>query len=248
MSKRPSHWYRNEELNSNKRIYEGDEIPKGYTREAYSAWQSIIQSGSNHPNYGKHHSEETKKKMSVAQKGKIVSEETRCRQSIAAKNRDWSNFHPNHKGKNNPRYGIRYTMTDEKRKAFLEKRHNTMHKNNSFNKSKAEENYYKLLLENYSEDDIKRNHSTDKYPFRCDFYIPSEDRYIECNYHWTHGGHPFDPNNLDDIAKLELWQEKAKTSKFYKNAIKTWTERDVKKIQTARENNLNIEFLYEGLY
>ena len=64
MSKRPSHWYRNEELNSNKRIYEGDEIPKGYTREAYSAWQSIIQSGSKHPNYGKHHSEETKKKLS----------------------------------------------------------------------------------------------------------------------------------------------------------------------------------------
>lgn len=247
MSKKPSHWYRNEALNSNKRIYEGDKIPIGYTREAYSAWQSMIQSGSNSYNYGKHHSEETKLKISKSQMGKVVSEETRHKQSIAAKNRDWSNFHPNHKGENNPNYGHRYTMMNEKREIFLEKRHSTMHKNNSFNKSKAEDNYYKFLLEHYSDNDIERNHCTDKYPFKCDFYIYSEDKYIECNYHWTHGGHPFDPNNINDIKKLELWKEKAKYSKFYENAIKTWTVRDVAKMKIAKENNLNIEFLYEGM-
>ena len=30
----------------------------------------------------------------------------------------------------------------------------------------------------------------DRYPFACDFYISSLDLFIECNYHWTHGGKP----------------------------------------------------------
>ena len=36
-------------------------------------------------------------------------------------------------------------------------------------------------------EDIIRQYKSDLYPFACDFYIPSLDLYIECNYHWTHG-------------------------------------------------------------
>jgi len=32
----------------------------------------------------------------------------------------------------------------------------------------------------------------------CDFYIPSEDLFIELNRHWSHGGHFYDPNNIED--------------------------------------------------
>ena len=111
-----------------------------------------------------------------------------------------------------------------------------MHKNNSFNKSKAEDNYYKFLLEYYSDNDIERNHYTDKYPFRCDFYIYSEDKYIECNYHWTHGGKPYE-GTKEDLDKIKLW--KSKNTKFYNNAINTWSILDVKKFNISKKNNIN---------
>ena len=40
--------------------------------------------------------------------------------------------------------------------------------------------------------DVIRSYSTDKYPYNCDFYIPSKDVYIECNFHWTHGYMKYD--------------------------------------------------------
>jgi len=36
---------------------------------------------------------------------------------------------------------------------------------------------------------------------------------------WTHGKHPFDITNKEDLALLEMLQEKSKTSKFYQNAV-----------------------------
>ena len=94
----------------------------------------------------------------------------------------------------------------------------------------------KILKCKYS--DIIRQYSSDLYPYLCDFYIPSLNLYIELNNHWTHGPHPFDPNNEEDIKLLEYW--KSKNTKFYDNAIKTWTERDVNKRQIAFNNNLNL--------
>ena len=29
-------------------------------------------------------------------------------------------------------------------------------------------------------------------------YIKEDDLFIELNNHWTHGGHPFDPNNKEE--------------------------------------------------
>ena len=127
----------------------------------------------------------------------------------------------------------------------IEKRYETMRKNNSFNKSKPEEQYYQYLLTQYEEQDIVRQYKdVDRYPFNCDFYIISEDKFIECNYHWTHGPHPFDVNNDDDIQLLYKWKQKAKESDFYATAIHVWTDLDVKKLKISKENNLNIEFIY----
>ena len=59
-----------------------------------------------------------------------------------------------------------------------------MKKNNSFNKSKEEEKYYSYLLHLYSSEDIVRQYyDKDRYPFHCDFYIKSEDLFIEVNKH-----------------------------------------------------------------
>lgn len=120
----------------------------------------------------------------------------------------------------------------------------TKKKNGSFNTSSDEEEYYKQLLSIYGIDDIVRSYKSSLYPFNCDFYIKSEDRYIELNKHWTHGGMEFIANDQECIDKLNLWIEKSKKSKFYKNAIETWTVRDVEKFKTARMNKLNYTVIY----
>jgi len=117
------------------------------------------------------------------------------------------------------------------------KRYVTKKKHNTFNTSKIENE----LIEYLSKNNIKYIHQyvSEMYPYNCDFYLPDYDLYIEIQGNWTHGTHPFDVNNIDDINKLEILKEKSKTSVFYKTAINIWTVRDVKKRETARNNNLN---------
>ena len=115
------------------------------------------------------------------------------------------------------------------------KRIATKRRNNTFNVSKPEDESY-ILLQTYFID-VKRNYKTKLYPFLCDFYIPEKDLYIECNYHWTHGGHPFDENNQEDIDRLN--KLKSKNTKFYNTAIDVWTIRDINKRNIAKENKLN---------
>lgn len=121
-------------------------------------------------------------------------------------------------------------------------------RNNSFNKSSKEEEFYDLLLRAFSKEDIYRQYCSDAYPFNCDFYIKPIDLYIECNFHWTHGKMPFDANNSICINKLSIWKEKAKTSKFYECAVDVWTNRDCKKLACARENKINAVFVYPNEY
>ena len=70
--------------------------------------------------------------------------------------------------------------------------------------------------------------------------------YIECNFHWTHGGHKFDPDNKDDINTLNKWKEKYESSnhQMLGGGIKTCTERDPKKFEYAKKNNLNYLVFY----
>ena len=144
------------------------------------------------------------------------------------------------------KYGVKHIMylpsvASKVANSEIRKQHEyeTKKKNHTFNSSSTENETYKLLKQKYS--DIISQYKSDVYPFCCDFYIPSLDLYIECNYHWTHGGHPYNENNIDDINKLNKWKEKK--TKFYDNAIKTWTIRDVNKRNIAKQNNLNyIEF------
>ena len=117
----------------------------------------------------------------------------------------------------------------------------TKHNNNSFNTSKTENETHNTLIEFFGEDNVITQYKSKEYPFCCDFYIKTKNLYIECNYHWTHGFHPFDDINKDDVKKLNLW--KSKQTKYYINAINTWTIRDVNKRNIAKKNNLNyIEF------
>lgn len=132
------------------------------------------------------------------------------------------------------KYGARnYTQTNE----YLKKSYNTKKKNNSFHTSKIEEELYNWFVsQNIS---VKHQYKSDTYPFACDFYLPAYNLYIEIQGSWTHGGHPFNENDRLDINKLNIWKEKSKNSKYYKNAINVWTIKDVLKRTTAKNNNLN---------
>ena len=125
-----------------------------------------------------------------------------------------------------------------KSKELQQKAHETKKKNGSYSKSKEEDYVYSVLVDIYGENNVERQYSSELYPFACDFYIISEDLYIEYNGMWTHGHTPYIGSKENEI-QLEKWKQKAETSDYYKSAIVTWTISDVKKRNTAKENNLN---------
>ena len=125
----------------------------------------------------------------------------------------------------------------QRKEQILQKRNETKRQNNSFHISKPE-----LLVKQFLEQvfsDVQYQHISKEYPFNCDFYVPSLDLYIECHFNWTHGGRPFNENDESCIEQLNAWKEKAKTSKFYQNAIYVWTDLDVRKRQCVIDSNLN---------
>lgn len=125
------------------------------------------------------------------------------------------------------------TNSDE----FKNKQYETKKINSTFNTSKTENKLELLLREMFP--DLETQYKSILYPFNCDFYIPSLDLYIEYNGSWTHGGCFYDENNEENRNTLEKWKQASEHSRFYQNAIETWTKRDVLKLRTAIENNLN---------
>ena len=116
-------------------------------------------------------------------------------------------------------------------------------RNHTINTSKPEENLYKILCDKYGQINIKRQYKCKRYPWHCDFYIVSKDLFIELQGYYTHGEHPFDANNIDDIKHLN--ELKVKYQSYYDEhgywpqIITIWTEKDVEKRNKAKENNLN---------
>ena len=115
---------------------------------------------------------------------------------------------------------------------------------NTFNTSKTEDKTYFKLISLFGISDIERQCKSELYPFACDFYIVSLDTYIECNYHWTHGKHQYNKNNIKDIITKCRWKQKTKKSKYYKLALNVWCKADVNKYNTAKKNNLNYLMFY----
>ena len=128
--------------------------------------------------------------------------------------------------------------TPEEKQAIMNKQYETKRQNNTFVTSEGEENFYIKLLNLFPANGIIRQYKESRYPFKCDFYIKSLDIFIELNFTWTHGFKPFEGTE-QDLLMLEYWKKRAAKSNFYKEAIETWTQRDVLKFKTAKENNLN---------
>lgn len=191
-------------------------------------------------NVGKGHvgiscSEETKEKISNALKNRTVPESQRFKISNTLKDKYKNGLVVWNKNK----VGLQKWSQEQYAK------YNETCRNRLPNTSKSEENFYNFLKTIFSEEDIYRQYSEERYPFKCDFYIKSKDLFIECNYFWHHGPHKFDIDNDEDLKLLSIWKEKSENSDQYKEAIKTWTERDIKKYEHAKINNLNYIVMYE---
>lgn len=127
-------------------------------------------------------------------------------------------------------------------------------KNHTLNTSVPEQVLHKMLVDYFGEDDVASNIIVDdRYPYHVDFYIKSLDLFIELNGDICHNNHWFDNANLRDLQILQSWRENAeriekstgKTSKYTKY-IKTWTQTDIEKRETARKNKLHYLVFWDG--
>ena len=149
-------------------------------------------------------------------------------------------------------YGVdNYAKTEEYKKfassiskEVQKKGYLTMKKNGTLDKrnSKAEDECYDLLKEIYP-DIIRQYYDNNRYPYKCDFYIPSKDLFVEYQGFYTHGEHPYNKNSIKDQVILERLKKKYKHWKKLPQIITTWTIKDVEKRECAKRNNLNyLEF------
>ena len=149
------------------------------------------------------------------------------------------------------RFGTKTVLTlpenREKRKTkeSIQREYETKRKNGSLGVSLPEKRFFEKLKEIYPQT-IHQHRNNKIYPFNCDFYIPEIDTWIEYQGFWTHGDHPFNENNIEDIEILKEWEEKAEFNEFYKSAVNVWTLSDPYKRIVAKNNNLNwLEFFTE---
>jgi len=112
----------------------------------------------------------------------------------------------------------------------------TKKKNGTLNTSRQENVIFEAVRTVCPE--MVSQYKSAEYPFSCDMYDPATRTYFEYNGSWTHGGHPYDPGSPEDEDTLRRW--KGKGTKYYDNAVETWTVRDPRKRATAKASGLNL--------
>lgn len=132
----------------------------------------------------------------------------------------------------------------ENKEKIIIKRLQTSKKNKTEGKSNIEKEIFNILKSKFS--DTVFQYYSKLYPFKCDYYIPSLDLYIEYQGFWHHGNEPY-KNTPEHNLILDSWISKSNNSNKLKNqysdAIYIWTKRDPLKRETAKLNNLKwIEF------
>ena len=121
----------------------------------------------------------------------------------------------------------------ENKSEILEKMHKSYKENkrNRLCRTIAEQKMYDCLIEKFIDlqYDVRVD---DRYPYYCDFYIPSEDLFIELNAHPSHGRLPF---------QYLLFEE---YSKYPNKWVDVFAKRDVEKQSIAKNNGLNYVMIY----
>lgn len=160
---------------------------------------------------------------------------------------------------NQERYGVAYfTQLPEHRQEQSHRMSDPSHQrrilstkreNGTLSTSSSEDALYGLLVEYANQHDmtvVRQYRDEKRYPFAVDFYIPERDLFIELNGSWSHGGHWYEADREMDQKTVQTWRTRGKRSKYYTNALETWTQRDVRKREAAREARLNYVTLWDG--
>ena len=121
----------------------------------------------------------------------------------------------------------------------------TKRANGSLNSSKEEDKAYEALSNLFSK--VERQYYCKRYPYKCDFYLPEKDLFIECHFSWLHNDKAFDKNNLEHLKEVEaikldeqrLSMERQNEENMYTVKLYTWTDLDVRKFECAKQNKLN---------
>lgn len=160
---------------------------------------------------------------------------------------------------NQERYGVAYfTQLPEHRQEQSRRMSDPSHQrrilstkreNGTLSTSSSEDALYGLFVE-YADQHgmtvVRQYRDETRYPFAVDFYIPERDLFIELNGSWSHGGHWYEADREMDQKTVQTWLKKGKKSKYYRVALETWTKRDVRKREAARQAELNYVTLWDG--
>lgn len=160
---------------------------------------------------------------------------------------------------NQERYGVAYfTQLPEHRQAQSRRMSDPSHQrrivsakreNGTFNTSSSEDALHELLVEyadHHGMTVVRQYCDEERYSFAVDFYIPERDLFIELNGSWSHGRHWYEADREMDQKTMQTWRKKGVESQYYRTALETWTERDVRKRAAAREAQLNYVTLWDG--
>ena len=115
-------------------------------------------------------------------------------------------------------------------------------------RSRYEAIVYYELVNRFGRDDVYYEygiHPSDKrYPHNCDFYIRSEDLFIELHAHYSHGNHWFDASNHEDVnRKNQLLLSQSKNSH---QAVRVWCDIDLKKRDDAKRSQIKYLVFWDG--
>lgn len=249
------HWYTN---NVEEHTFEETNVPEGYVRgrlksvaEKQKRTELSKPKSQRQEEYSKraktnreaHHTrtQETREKMREAKIGVKpwstgLTKETDPRvKALAESTRNGMLNYISKKRVEDPTFYIRW------RKSMRDK----MHQNGTARSSKPEDELYETLCKTYGTDDVERHYfDANRYPFECDFHIKSIDKFIELNYHPSHGEKPFNPSDIMDVEKKQRLIEDS--SRWSKMILDVWANRDVKKLQCAKQNKLNYTVIYRN--
>lgn len=125
-----------------------------------------------------------------------------------------------------------------------EKEYETRRKNGTLGlfETKPEKELYSKLVSIYGVENVYKQHRTEEYPFKADLYVSTIDTYYELNGYFTHQDHPFDNTNEEDKKLVEQLIEE--DTDWSRAILYQWTDLDVRKWQTAIDNNLNLCMIY----
>ena len=94
-------------------------------------------------------------------------------------------------------------------------------------------------------DNVLSCYKTAEYNHNCDFYLKQYNLYIEYQGSFYHNKHLFN-KEVDKELYEKIVGKCSKTNKKnnYDNLIRTWTEYDIQKWNDAKNNKLNMLFIY----